>query len=551
MRRWLVLLACAAFPAWNQPPREIFTDVTADAGIAWNRFNGESPDALLIEMKGGGAAFLDFDHDGLLDVFLVNGGDTPRGRSATPVRNALYRNLGNGHFEDVSAKAGVDKIGFYGLGVSSADFDNDGYPDLLVTGYSNAALFHNNGNGTFTDITQSSGLKESGKWATSAAWFDFDRDGLLDLVICHYAKIPEKPPHCEFQGKPTYCEPKSYGTGDRLALYRNNGNGTFTDVSAPSGVDKSIGRSLGVVAVDVNDDGWTDLFIARDGSPNLLLVNQKNGSFQDMAMDAEVAYNEAGAAKAGMGIDAADITGNGRPGFFMTTFEGEYHSLFVNPGVFPFDDWTTQSHIARLTEHYVGWGAKFLDYDNDGSMDLMIVSGHVNTIVEATRANVTYKEPPLLLRNNGKGIFEDMRELAGPVFQNRYAARGLAVGDFDNDGDPDAIFVCLQGAPVLLRNNVGQDNAWIGLQLQGTRSNRDAIGSKLTLSLPGRKLTRWITGGGSVFSSHDYRVLFGLGPKSGPAAVNVEIRWPNGSVQTVSGLRRGSYQKIVEQSPNH
>lgn len=548
MRRWALLLACLALPAWNQQPREIFSDVTTGAGIEWNRSNGESAEARLIETKGGGAAFLDFDHDGLLDIFLVNGGQTPGGKSAAPVRNALYRNLGNGRFEEVSAKAGVDKIGFYGLGVASADFDNDGFPDLLVTGYGNAALFHNNGNGTFTDVTAVAGLKESGKWATGAAWFDLDRDGLLDLIICHYAEIPAKPPHCEFQGKPTYCEPKAYGPGDRLALYHNNGNGTFTDISARSGVDKSAGRGLGVVAVDVDDDGWVDLFIARDGSPNLLLMNQRNGTFRDAAMDAEVAYNEAGAAKAGMGIDAADFTGNGRPGFFMTAFEGEFHSLFVNRGAFPFLEWTTQSHIARLTEQYVGWGARFLDYDNDGAMDLMVVSGHVNTIVEATRANVTYKEAPLLLRNDGKGIFEDMKDAAGPVFHKRYAARGLAVGDYDNDGDPDAIFVCLQGAPVLLRNNVGQDNSWIGIQLEGTQSNRDAIGSKLTLSLGGRKLTRWITGGGSVFSSHDYRVLFGLGKRPGPDTVSVDIRWPSGLQETVPDLRPGSYHRIVESS---
>lgn len=526
---------------------DIFSDVTQEAGITWKRFNGESPDANLIETKGGGVAFLDFDQDGLLDILLVNGGETPRGQSPQPVRNALYRNLGNGKFKDVAAYAGLEHISFYGIGVSVGDFDNDGFPDLLITGYSDSALFHNNGNGTFTDVTEKAGLRQSGKWSTGAAWFDYDRDGLLDLVICHYAQMPSaKQPHCDFKGTPTYCAPSSYGDGERLSLFHNNGDGTFIDVSSQSGVDKSVGRGLGVVAVDVNDDGWPDLFVARDGSSNLLLMNQKNGTFQDAAMLAEVAYDSNGKAKAGMGIDAADINGDGWPDFVMTAFDGEYHSLFVNRGVFPFDDQTIQSGLAHLTVNYVGWGTHFLDYDNDGSMDLMVVSGHVNKIVEQTRANVTYREPPLLLRNNGKGVFRDMQESAGPVFRNRYDARGLAVGDYDNDGDTDAIFVCLQGTPVLLRNNAGQKNAWIGFQLVGTSSNRDAIGSKLMVQLGGRKLVRWITGGASIFSSHDNRVVFGLGNKPGPETVSVEIRWPNGKTQTVKGLRPNKYHMVLE-----
>jgi len=262
---------------------DIFTDVTQEAGIRWKRFNGESPDANLVETKGGAVAFLDFDQDGLLDILLVNGGETPRGPSPTPVRNALYRNLGNGKFEDVAERAGVDRIPFYGIGVAVGDFDNDGFPDLLIAGYSNCALFHNNRDGTYTDVTEKAGLREAGKWSTSAAWFDFDRDGLLDLLICHYAKIPTtKPPQCDFRGTPTYCAPSSYGDGDRGSLYRNKGDGTFADVSTLTGVNKDVGRGLGVVAVDVNDDGWADLFVARDGSRNLLLINQRTAPFRTL-----------------------------------------------------------------------------------------------------------------------------------------------------------------------------------------------------------------------------------------------------------------------------
>lgn len=533
-----------------QVARDIFTDVTASAGITWKHFNGESPDAHLIETKNGGAAFLDFDQDGFMDIFLVNGGETPRGKSSIPVRNAIYRNLGNGKFEEIAAKAGVDRISFYGIGVAVGDYDNDGCPDLLVTGYPECALFHNNRDGTFSDVAGKAGLKESGRWSTGAAWFDYDRDGWLDLVICHYGQMSfDSAPRCEFRGTPTYCAPRSYGEGAPLALYRNNGDGTFTDASGASGVDKNIGRGLGVVAVDVDDDGWTDLFVTRDGSPNLLLMNQHKGTLRDFAMDAEVAYDSNGVAKAGMGIDAADINGDGRPDFVMTAFNSEYHSLFMNRGSFPFDDWTIPSSLGFLSMPYVGWGTHFLDYDNDGIMDLLIVNGHVNKIVELTRSDVSYKELPLLLRNDGKGNFRNMEKIAGSPFHTQYDARGLAVGDYDNDGDVDAVFIRLQDTPVLLRNNVGENSSWVGFQLVGTKSNRDAIGAKLTVRLGDRKQVRWITGGASIFSSHDHRVVFGLGSNPGPPTTSVEIKWPSGVAQTVDGLSPNRYHKLVE--PSH
>ncbi|HET6961409.1 MAG TPA: VCBS repeat-containing protein, partial [Terriglobia bacterium] len=509
---WPVIVAgllTAAFRGASAMPgpevaSSIFTDVTEAGGITWKHFNGESPDAHLIETKNGGAAFFDFDQDGLLDIFLVNGGETPRGKSPTPVRNALYRNLGNGKFEEIAAKAGVNHISFYGIGAAVGDYDNDGYPDLLVTGYPERALFHNNRDGTFSEVAGKASLKGSGRWSTGAAWFDYDRDGWLDLAICHYGEMSfAAAPRCEFRGTPTYCAPSSYGKGAPLALYRNNGNGTFADASTTSGVDKSIGRGLGAVAVDVDDDGWTDLFVARDGSPNLLLMNQRNGTLRDFAMEAEVAYDSNGVAKAGMGIDAADVNGDGRPDFVITNFNNEQHSLFINRGKFPFEDWTVASSLGFLTASYVGWGTHFLDYDNDGIMDLLIVSGHVNKIVELTSSNVTYKELPLLLRNDGKSGFRNMQEAAGPAFQTRYDARGLTVGDYDNDGDVDAALIRLQDTPVLLRNNVGENNSWVGFELVGTKSNRDAIGAKLTVRLGDRKLVRWITGGASIFSSHD------------------------------------------------
>ena len=537
--------ASGAFTAPAAPAKEIFNDITQEAGITWQQFSGESADRFLIETTGGGVAFLDFDNDGLLDIFFVNGGETPRGKSPVPVRNALYRNLGNGKFEDVAAKAGVDHIDFYGMGVTVGDFDNDGFPDLYVTGFPTSALFHNNGNGTFTNTTEHAGVKNPGRWAASAAWFDYDRDGRLDLIVTNYVRFSfDDPKKCDVNGQRSYCEQLAY-QGVPLRLYHNNGDGTFSDISAFAGLERLPGRALGVVAIDVNDDGWPDLFIARDASPNLLLINRHNATFEDAALDTEVAYDQNGMAKAGMGVDAGDINNDGLPDFVVTNFNDQYHSLFTaSKSSSSYRDQTSASHLAGITKSYVGWGAKFLDYDNDGYLDLMLIDGHINQAIESTRSDVKYKEPPLLLRNNGNGVFQNVSEIAGSVFLSAYVGRGLAVGDFDNDGDTDAVFTTLNGKPVLLRNNVGQDNAWIGFSLQGTTSNRDAIGAKVTVSSSGRKITRWITAGGSYLASHDKRLIVGLGGNPNP--VDVDIRWPNGVSQHLSNLELRQYHRILE-----
>lgn len=528
--------------------KPIFSDVTAEAGITWRQFNGFSSDRYLIETMGGGVGLFDFDDDGWLDIFLLNGGETPRGRSDKPLYNALYRNLGNGKFVDVAADAGVSQVKHYGMGVAIADFDNDGHQDIFITGFPNCTLYHNNGNGTFTDITADAGLQNSGRWASGAAWFDYDRDGFLDLVVCNYAELSFEVPglKCESLNVRTYCEQRAY-KGMPLTLYHNNRNGTFTDVSRTSGLDRFVGRALGVVAVDFDDDGWPDLFVARDASPNLLLFNKHDGTFADVGLEAEIAYDRNGNARAGMGVDAADVDGDGRPDVVVTNFNFEFHSLFLNRAEFPFEDWTRASGLAGPTRSDVGWGTHFLDYDNDGLLDLMIVNGHVIEMIEQLRSQVKYKEPPLLLHNSGNAIFEDVSSKAGPAFSKGYLARGLAIGDWDNDGAPDAIFTCIGDRPVLLRNNVGQKKSWIGIHLVGVKSNRDAIGAKLTLRLADRKLVRWVTGGSSYLSSHDKRILFGLGnlPVSHP--VDVEILWPNGGAQVATSLEINRYHQIIEQ----
>lgn len=526
--------------------KEIFVDVTEQAGITWRHFSGQSPDRFLIETMGGGVAFLDFDGDGLQDIFFVNGGETPHGKSASPVRNALYHNLGNGKFEEVAAKAGVDHLTFYGMGVAAADYDNDGFPDIYITGFPASALFHNNGDGTFTDITDRARVTNTGKWAAAAAWFDFDRDGYLDLVVTNYAQFSfADTKKCEISGERAYCAQVAY-RGMPLTLYHNNGDGTFTDVSEASGFTKLIGRALGVVAIDVNDDGWPDLFVARDASPNLLLINQKNGTFRDVAPEAEVAYDSAGVAKAGMGVDAGDFNGDGRPDFAVTNFNDQYHSLFVSAPSLFYNDQTVASRLSAYTKSYVGWGIHFLDYDNDGNLDLIIVNGHINQAIEATRVDVKYKEPPLLLHNDGRGVFQERGEQAGAAFRSAYLARGLAVGDFDNDGGLDIVFTQLDEKPVLLRNAVGQDHPWVGFELRGTKSNRDAIGAKITVDTGKRKLFRWITGGASYLSSHDKRVIVGLGDGFVTGTVDAEIRWPSGTLQRLLNLRLQQYHKIVE-----
>jgi len=526
------------------PQADLFADVTGPAGITWRHFNGESPDRLLIEAMSGGVAFLDFDQDGRLDIFLVNGGETPRGKSSLPVRNALYRNLGGGRFQDVAQQAGLDHMSFYGMGVAVGDYDNDGFPDLFITGYPESALMHNNRNGTFTETTQKAGVKNPGRWAASADWLDYDRDGFLDLVICNYARLSlDNPKRCEYNGIPTYCEQKAY-EGLPLTLYHNNGDGTFTDLSTKSGLAKQVGRALGVVSIDVDGDGWPDLFVARDASPNLLLMNRHDGTFEDVALDAEVAYDANGNAKAGMGVDAGDVNGDGRPDFVVTNFNDEYHSLFMNHVPFPYEDWTRRSALARYTQNYVGWGTHFIDYDDDGKLDLVIVNGHVNKTIEMMRYGVSYKEPLLLLHNDGHGLLTDVHETAGQAFSTTYDARGLAVGDFDNDGYEDLILTRLTDSPVLLRNTGPQRNAWLGLQLVGTRSNRDAIGAKLTLRAGNQRFVRWITGGSSYLSSSDKRVIFGL--PNGSDSFDLEIAWPSSTLQHVTDLAALQYNRIVE-----
>lgn len=537
--RLLAALLLLAAPA--APP--IYRDITTTAGISWRHFNGQSPDRYLVESTTGGVAFLDYDGDGLQDLLFITGGETPHGRSATPVRHALYKNLGNNRFADVSEKAGLAKTTFYGMGAAVADYDNDGHPDIYITGYPSGALYHNNGNATYTEVTAKAGVANQGEWGSSAAWFDFDNDGRLDLFIANYAEFSfdDKSHRCEFDGKPAYCAQTAY-PGRPSRLYRNNGDGTFTDVSVKSGIAALPGRALGVVAIDYDGDGRQDLFVARDASPNLLLRNRGDGTFQNVALEAEVAYNPDGVARAGMGVDAGDIDGDGTPDFVVTNFDSEYHALYLNPGRLPLREATVPSRLAEFTRPYVGWGVRLLDYNNDGALDLFIVNGHLHEMISQSNKSVSYREPPLLLANDGHARFT--RIPAGPAFDKAYLGRGMATADLDNDGAPDVAFVSLNDPPVILHNEFKPANRWLGVRLRGTASNRDAIGANLTLRVGPRTLTRWITGGGSFLASHDRRIVFGLGPNGIPG--DLEIRWPSGRTQRVPSLTPNRYHEIVE-----
>ena len=524
----------------------VFTDVAGPAGIAWKHFNGESPDRFLIETSCGGAAFLDFDGDGLLDIYLVNGGETPRGKSPVPVRNALYRNLGGGRFEEVAERAGVGHVGFYGMGAAAADYDNDGDQDLYVTGFPSSALFRNNGDGTFENATESAGVGNPERWGASAAWIDYDRNGLLDLFVCNYAELSfASPITCDHKGIPAYCDQKSY-TPSRSRLFRNRGGGVFEDVSKASGIDRHKSRAFGAVSIDADGDGWQDLLVAADATPNLLLLNKQDGTFQEAGFEADMAFNSEGVARSGMGIDAGDFDGDGNPDFVVTNFHDEFHALYRNGGRFPYRELSRSSGLTRFTVPYVGWGVRFIDYDNDSHQDLIIVNGHVTRTIELARRDITYLQLPLLLGNDGRGKLQDLAERAGPVFRTGHAARGLATGDFDNDGDADALLVRLNRRPLLLRNNRGQDSAWIGFRLEGTRSSRDAIGARVEIDGGERKSVRWLTGGGSFLASHDKRLIFGLG-EAGPDRVDVTIRWPSGRRQRLAGLRPNRYHAVVEE----
>ena len=524
--------------------RVTFQEVPAKtSGIKWVHDNAHSAERFLPETVGAGCAFVDYDNDGWLDIFLVNSGVSDFYSPATPLKNALYRNNRDGTFTDVTDKAGLAG-GRFGMGVAVADYDGDGWQDLYVTNYGSNVLYHNNKNGTFTDITDKAGVTTQG-WSTCAVWFDYDNDGKLDLFVSSFVQF-DKSQHrlCVDQTMTQnyYCIPRIFKPRPSY-LFHNNGNGRFSDVSKESGIAGSPGKSFGVVATDVNNDGLMDLFVANDTVANFLFLNKGQGKFEEIGLQAAVAYSDAGKPRSGMGVDATDFDGDGWQDLFVANIDQEFFSLYHNEKDQTFVD--VSGEIAPATQLLSGWGLKFFDYDNDGDPDLLLVNGHPDDLIEMKAARVRYKEPLLLFENTGT-TFKNVSAQSGSVFANELSGRGMAVGDFDNDGDLDVLISNNGEAPVLLRNEGGNGNNWIGLDLVATRSNAGAVGAIISWQASGKKRTRLRTAGGSYLSTSDPREVLGVGVSA--KIQSVEIRWPSGTVDKLTNLPLNRYIKIVEGS---
>ena len=527
-------------------PGPLFEEVpSAASGISFVHDNAMSPERYLPETVGPGCAFIDYDNDGWMDLYLVNSGPCDFYKPKTPVRNALYRNNRDGTFTDVTGKAGVAG-GTFGMGVAVGDYDNDGNPDLFVTGYGRCILYHNNGDGTFTDVTDKAGVAAPG-WTTSAVWFDYDNDGRLDLFVCSFVEFSlAKNVFCGDNklGRRYYCIPRVFKPTPSL-LFHNNGDGTFTEVSGGTAIARSLGKALGVVATDINNDGLMDLFVANDTVQNFLFVNRGGGKWDELGLASEVGFSANGQPRSGMGVDAVDLEGDGWQDLFVANVDQEMFSLYKNNGDESFVDTAHAHGIGQATRLLSGWGLKFFDFDNDGNVDLLLANGHPDDMIESYGGQVHYKEPLLLFRNDGTRL-RDISAEAGPVFAKTFPARGLAVGDYDNDGRRDVVVAMNGAAPLLLRNRAGEGNHWVGLRLQGTTGNRDAIGALLTWSVGGAKKSRLRSAGGSYLSSHDPREVIGLGRAT--SLDGLEIRWPRPStlVERIEKVPIDRYVKVVE-----
>ncbi len=521
------------------------------SGLAWVHDNAMSPQRYLPESMGPGVAFLDYDNDGWMDIYLVNSGPSDFFKPSKPISNALYKNNRDGTFTDVTEKAGVAG-GVFGMGVAVGDYNNDGFPDILVTSYSRTILYRNNGDGTFTDVTAKAGLPMDG-WTTSAVWFDYDNDGKLDLFICSFVDFGKSQQHllCGDNriGRHYYCIPRMY-PGTPSFLFHNNGDGTFTEVGRGTDIEKSLGKGLGVVATDINNDGRMDLFMSNDTVQNYLFVNRGPGPggkyrWEEIGLSAEVAFSENGAARSGMGVDAGDYDGDGLEDLFVANIDQQDFSMYRNTGKERFVDVAGKQSIAQATRLLSGWGLKYFDYDNDGFIDLILSNGHPDDMIEMYSPQVKYKEP-LMLFHQENGKLRNVSAEAGPAFTRAYTARGLAIGDFNNDGRIDVLIGNNGGDVVLLKNNAGQGNHWIGLKLEGKTCNRDAVGARVTWSVNGIKKSRQKNSGGSYLSSHDPRMVLGLG--TAEKFDYVEIKWPGPSkkVTRLTDLPIDKYTTVQE-----
>lgn len=528
-----------------------FTDVTLSSGINFRHRHSATSQKYLIETMAGGVAFFDYDNDGWLDIFFANGarlkdphpaGEMPD-KSDPQFWNRLYRNNREGTFTDVTEKAGLTGKR-YSMGVAAADFDNDGDTDLCVTDYGGIILYRNEGNGSFADVTSQANLQTKG-WTTSAGFFDYNNDGYLDLFICRYMQwdfvsggifCGDARP----QGR-SYCHPDKFPQISNY-LFKNNGNGKFTDVSAESGLAKSVGKALGVAFADYNHDNFVDIFVANDSAPQFLLKNNGDATFTETAAMAGVGYTEDGQTFAGMGTDFADIDEDGHPDIIATALPYEYYSFFRNNGKGSFSYLSLSSGLGEITRRFSGWGVRIFDYDNDGAKDVFVANGHVLDNIELTQPHLSAPQQPLLLKFSDHK-FIDVSRTAGTVFERNWNGRGAAFGDLDNDGDIDIAVSNRGGVPYIIRNDGGNANRWLGLELRGVASNRDGIGAKIVLTRRDNSQQHgYATTAGSYLSSHDRRVLFGLGKES--AIKKITVHWPDGQSQEILNPTINGYLKI-------
>jgi len=512
-----------------------FTDVTSQAGIQFQHNSGAFGGKFLPETLGSGCAFLDYDRDGWPDILLINGSDWPgHKKSRTTLR--LYHNNGNGTFTDVTVRAGLD-VELYGMGVAVGDYNNDGFPDILVTCVGQNRLFRNTGKGTFVDVTTASGLGKREGFSTSAVWFDYDRDGLLDLFVCNYVKwSPEHDVFCSLDGKhKSYCTPEAY-RGETCWLFHNRGDGTFEDVTAASGIFDSSCKSLGVALLDDKRDGWPDLLVANDTQPNKLYRNQHNGTFKDAAVEAGLAFSTEGKARAGMGIDVADFENSGATGVAITNFDNEMIGLYRATGK-GFEDIAAQSGVGLASRNSLGFGCVFLDVNLDGRLDFAVANGHIDETVRNIRGNVGYAQPPQLFLGDGKGHFLDVAGEVGGNFDQPKVGRGLAYADFDRDGDLDLLLTTNNGAAFLYRNDQLSKNRSIRFHLIGTKSNRDAIGATVRVFAGSLTQSRMVKGGSSYLSQSELPVTFGLETRDW--IDRVVIDWPSGRTEEYKNLAAG------------
>lgn len=519
-------------PTPPRPPAVQFNNIAAESGITFRHESGASPDKHMFETFGSGVGVIDFDNDGLPDLFFANGADLAHGKPSPG--NALYRNLGNWKFEDITAKAGLAGNGMFATGVTVGDYDNDGFLDIYITGYGGNQLYRNQGDGTFLDVTAKAAVGASA-WSSSAAWLDYDHDGYLDLFVGRYVDSDlRKAPYCGFHkpGYRMYCEPQLFD-GTPALLYHNNKDGTFTEVSRKAGVANPAGKTLGVAIGDIGADGWPDIFVANDGVRNFLYRNKGDGTFDDITYGAGVGFDINGKALAGMGTEIADVDGDGLPDIFFTAFSDQYNPLFRNLGKLQFEDVTVKAGLPS-TVKTLGFGTRVFDFDNDGYPDIYVTNGHVIDNVELYDKRLTYRQPDLLYRNLGGGRFRDVSAESGPALRLRHVGRGLAVADFDNDGDLDVVATDSGGPPLLLRNDGGNRNHWLALRARGRETNHFGIGAKIRITAGGKTQTREVSPYGSYLSTSDTRLHFGLGTAT---QARIEIEWPGGKKQTLDNVQ--------------